>query len=85
MSPKLPVWCIMEAFSPMVKQLEREADCSPPSSPEDKNSWSSTFPLLFAFMVCCLIMHTHNFKFASSTYICRYVCVIMLEQLQNVI
>ena len=48
MSPKLPVWCIMEAFSPMVKQLEREADCSPPPNIEVTNGWIP----LHVFMAC---------------------------------
>jgi hypothetical protein len=51
----------------------READNSPPSSPEVTISWSSTIPLVFALMVCCLIMHTDNFMFASAMHISRYV------------
>ena len=85
----VPGVCISEVNWP-----GHEADHSPPSSPEVKILWSSTFPLVFALMVCCLIMHTDNFMFASAMYISRYVdmklcvcvcvCVIMLEQLQNV-
>jgi hypothetical protein len=40
---------------PRIKQPDREADHSPPSSGEVKNAWSYTSTLQYAFMVWCSV------------------------------
>jgi hypothetical protein len=43
------IQCVLEALSPMVKRLEREAVRSPPTSAEVKKTWiyTSTLPCVF--------------------------------------
>jgi hypothetical protein len=56
------------------KELEREADHSPPSNAEVKNAWSYTSTPQYAFMAWCLVKHRDNFTF---TFYVLYVFKIL--------
>jgi hypothetical protein len=47
--------------SPEVKRLGSEADHSPPTSAEVKNTWIYTFTPPYAFMAYCLLNTGTNF------------------------
>jgi len=50
-----PIKLVRGAFSLKVKRPQRDADHSPPSSAEVKNSWSYTFITRYAFKVWCSV------------------------------
>jgi hypothetical protein len=58
---------VLEALSPGVKRLGREADHSPPSSAEVKNAWGFTSTPQFSFIACCLVNHRDNFAVPRSS------------------
>jgi hypothetical protein len=53
-----PIHLVLGALSSGVKQSERGADHSPPSSAKFKKAWSYTSTLPNAFMTWCLIKNT---------------------------
>jgi hypothetical protein len=55
-------------FSLGVKQPGREANHSPPSSVEVKNSWSYTSTPQCVFMAWCLVKHRDNFSFTLTSH-----------------
>jgi hypothetical protein len=59
-----PIKWVRRALSLGVKRPEREADHSPPSSAEVKNSWSYTATAQYVFMAWCLVNHKDNFTFS---------------------
>jgi hypothetical protein len=60
---QLPIQWIPAALSLGVKWPKGEADHSPPSSAEVKNTWSYTFTPQYVFMAWCLVKHTDNVAF----------------------
>jgi hypothetical protein len=58
-----PIQRVPGALSLWVKKPEREADHSPPSSAEVKNTWSYTSTPPYAFTDWCLVKHRNNFTF----------------------
>jgi hypothetical protein len=58
-----PIQWAPGALSLGVKQLEYEADHSPPSSAEVKNEWSYTSTPQYVFTAWCLVKHWDNFIF----------------------
>jgi hypothetical protein len=58
-----PMQWVPGALSMGVKRPEREADHSPPSSAEVKNTWSYTSTPQYVFMAWCLVKHRDNFTF----------------------
>jgi hypothetical protein len=50
-----PIQCVQGALSPGIKRPGREADHSPPSNAEVKNTWIYTCTPPYAFMAWCLI------------------------------
>jgi len=51
-----------------VKRPEREADHSPPSSTEVKNTWRYTSTPQYVFMAWCLVKHRDSFTFYLSPW-----------------
>jgi hypothetical protein len=58
-----PIQWVSGALSLGVKRSGHEADHSPPSSAEVKNSWSYTSTPQYVFMAWCLLKHRDNFTF----------------------
>jgi hypothetical protein len=60
---QLPIQLVSGALSLGVKGPEREADHSPPSSAEVKNTWNYTSTPQCVFLAWCLVRHRDNFIF----------------------
>jgi len=59
-----PIWLVPRALPTEVKQLEHEANCSPPSSSEVKNTWGYTSSLpIHLHGVWYMVKHRENFTF----------------------
>jgi hypothetical protein len=56
-----PIQWIPAALSLGVKRPRHEADYSPPSSAEVKNTWSYTSTPPYVFMAWCLVKYRDNF------------------------
>jgi hypothetical protein len=56
-----PIQWVPGALSLRLKRPGREADHSPQSSAEIKNTWSYTSTLRYVFMAWCLVKHRDNF------------------------
>jgi hypothetical protein len=65
---QVPIEWVPEALSPGVKRSEHEADHSPPTSTEVKETWIYTSISTYAFMVLSLIKHS-NVTFYSGIYL----------------
>jgi hypothetical protein len=66
-SIQLTIQWVPGALSLRVKRPEREADHSPQSSAEVKNTWSYISTPPYVFMAWCLVKHRDNFTFAFLT------------------
>jgi hypothetical protein len=56
-----PIQWVQGSLSLGLKRPGREADHSPPSSPEVKNAWRYTSIPEYVFMARCLVKHRDNF------------------------
>jgi hypothetical protein len=61
------LWYASYPRSTGIKRPEREADHSPPSSAEVKNTWSYTSTPQYVFVAWCLVGHRDNFTSGYST------------------
>jgi hypothetical protein len=65
-STHLPVQWVPGVLSQEVKLPVREADHSPPSCAEFKNTWSYTSTLQYVFMAWYLVKHRDYFTFTRN-------------------
>jgi len=70
-----PIQGLPGALSLRVKWLRREADHSPPSSAEVKNTWSNSTPQ-YVFMAWCLVKHRVNFTFLDNMAMCSRLYLV---------
>jgi hypothetical protein len=78
-----PIQGVPRALSLGVKRPGREADHSPPSSAEVKNTWSYTSTPTYVFMAWCLAKHRDNFTLPYTQYQCLKYLVYSINSLRT--
>jgi hypothetical protein len=79
-----PIQWVPEALSLGMKQPGREADHSPPSSAEDKNAWSYTPLLQYAFMAWCSVKAQDSEQNWQFLEFLRSLCDILTPCIRNI-
>jgi hypothetical protein len=57
-----------------------EADDSPPSSADVRNTWSYTSTPQYVFRAWCLVKHKDDFTFTFFNRICQHFCMLWSEK-----
>jgi hypothetical protein len=63
---QLPIQWVLGALTPGVKWPGHEADDSPPSCAEVKNTWSCTTISQYVFVAWCLVKHRQFYLIAAA-------------------